>query len=136
MTSPVVLVTLGAELQDVRVPFSAIRGGQDAARRPSPTMPRPAACGLTCLGHFGQEEHQPAVLLVLLVLGLSPATKERDEKKKKKSLKVEHVGGGETKTTPLLIQVFKPSQAAHTWVSNVSRRGYDTRAAAAESARG
>lgn len=35
---------------------------------------RTAAYKLTCLGHFGQQLHQPPVLLVLLAFGLRPAT--------------------------------------------------------------
>lgn len=35
---------------------------------------RTAARKLTCLGHFGQQLHQPPVLLVLLAFGLGPAT--------------------------------------------------------------
>lgn len=39
-----------------------------------------AAYKLTCLGHSGQQQHQSPVLLVLLVLGLRPATKEENKK--------------------------------------------------------
>lgn len=43
-------------------------------RRPGCCWTRTAAYKLTCLGHFGQQLHQPPVLLVLLAFGLGPAT--------------------------------------------------------------
>lgn len=38
-----------------------------------------AAYTLTCLGNFGQQLHQPKVLLMLLVRALSPATEEENK---------------------------------------------------------